>query len=90
MSAPQTITCPLCGATYAETEGRGCRGGCPVSSGCNLLACPRCGYEVPAQTKLTRWLSRWLGQAAPRVGSTEGSGDGAGTPPTPGGTTAKS
>jgi transposase len=90
MSAPQTITCPLCGATYAETEGRGCRGGCPVSSGCNLLACPRCGYEVPAQTKLTRWLSRWLGQDAPRVGSTEGSGDGAGTPPTPGGTTAKS
>ena len=84
MSAPQTITCPLCGATYAETEGRGCRGGCPVSSGCNLLACPRCGYEVPAQTKLTRWLSRWFGPDAAGAGATEDSGDAAPTPAPPG------
>ena len=90
MSAPPAITCPMCGATYAETEGRGCRGGCPVSSGCNLLACPRCGYEVPAQTKLTRWLSKWFGQEAPRVGSTERSGDDAGTPRPPGGNEGKS
>jgi len=81
MNAPPAITCPLCGATYAETEGRGCRGGCPVSSGCNLLACPRCGYEVPAQTRLTRWLSKWFGQDAPRVGSTDGPGDDAATLP---------
>ena len=90
MSAPPTITCPLCGATYAESEGRGCRGGCPVSSGCNLLACPRCGYEVPAQTKLTRWLAKWLGPDAPRVGPAEGSGDDAGTPLPPGGNEGKS
>lgn len=59
------IVCPLCGHTYAETEGRSCRSsGCPLSGGCNLLRCPTCGYEVPAQTRFTRWVSRWLGTAA--------------------------
>ncbi len=54
------ITCPLCGEHYSEAEGQSCHGGCPLQSQCNLLGCPRCGYEVPAPTRLTRWLKRWL------------------------------
>jgi hypothetical protein len=54
------VTCPLCGALYEEGEGVACHTGCPFRHGCKMLACPHCGYEVPAQTRLTRWLSRWL------------------------------
>lgn len=54
------VTCPLCGARYPEEAGRACHQGCPLARGCQLLGCPRCGYETPAPTRLTRWLTRWL------------------------------
>jgi hypothetical protein len=57
-----TVTCRLCGACWAEAEGRACHAPCPLGRGCALLRCPRCGYETPAPTRLTRWLSRWLQQ----------------------------
>jgi hypothetical protein len=57
------ITCPVCGTRYSEAEGRACHAGCPMERGCQLLSCPYCAHEMPAQTRLTRWLSRWLGKA---------------------------
>jgi len=58
--ASETVTCPLCGTRYSETEGRACTTGCPMARSCALLCCPRCGYETPGPTRLTRFLSRWL------------------------------
>ncbi len=63
MSREPLITCPLCGGRYGEAEGRCCRPICPLSPGCALLRCPHCGYEVPAPTRLTRWLSQRLRRA---------------------------
>ncbi len=56
----QIVTCPLCGTQYNEHEGSACHTSCPVSSGCGLLSCPQCGYEMPPATRLTRWLARWM------------------------------
>jgi len=53
-----SVTCPLCGTHYGEAEGRACRSGCPLDRHCGLLSCPTCGYEVPAPTRLTRWLEK--------------------------------
>jgi ribosomal protein L37E len=65
MTSPDSnITCPLCGTRYNETEGQTCHSGCPLQRSCQLLSCPACGYEVPAPTRVTRWLSRWLGKQA--------------------------
>ena len=64
-SALDAIVCPLCGTQYSQSEGRVCHSGCPLQRGCNLLSCPACGYEVPAPTRTTRWLSRWLGKQVP-------------------------
>jgi len=58
----RTIVCPLCGARYSESDGRTCHSGCPLQHGCQLLSCPNCGYEVPASTRMTRWLGRWFGK----------------------------
>jgi hypothetical protein len=54
------VTCPLCGTCYSETEGRVCYSGCPLQRSCQLLSCPSCGYEIPAPTRITRWLTAWL------------------------------
>jgi hypothetical protein len=58
--AADAVTCPLCGASYGVAEGQACHSRCPLERGCQLLACPHCGYEVPAPSRLTRWLARWL------------------------------
>jgi hypothetical protein len=67
MKAPEpTLRCALCGARYTAAQGRTCPDGCPLQRGCKLLRCPRCGYETPAPTRLTRWLAHWLaGEEAP-------------------------
>ncbi len=62
-----TVVCQLCGTRYAEADGRSCGAGCPMGSACGLLKCPGCGYEVPAPTRLTRWLARWLGRGERRA-----------------------
>ena len=62
------ITCPLCGTRYTEAEGRSCRVDCPLHRACQRLSCPYCAHEVPAPSRLTRWLSRWLGKI-PHPGS---------------------
>jgi hypothetical protein len=38
--------CPLCGAVLREHES-GC-GACPLSKGCEMLCCARCGYKTVA------------------------------------------
>ncbi|HJW88999.1 MAG TPA: hypothetical protein VJ436_00010 [Anaerolineales bacterium] len=32
--------------------------GCPVTRGCHLVRCPRCGYEMPPEARLVGWLRR--------------------------------
>jgi len=54
------IACPVCGTVYSVAEGRGCRTACPLAGNCALLSCPYCAHEVPAPTRLTRWLARWF------------------------------
>jgi hypothetical protein len=56
----ELIRCPLCAVEYEEAESRACHAACGIRSGCQLLRCPSCGYEIPPPARMTRWLSRWL------------------------------
>jgi hypothetical protein len=56
------ITCSVCGTRFSECEGRACHVDCPLQGRCKLLSCPYCAHEVPAPTRLTRWLARWFGR----------------------------
>ncbi|MBP2687679.1 MAG: hypothetical protein H6Q81_2584, partial [Deltaproteobacteria bacterium] len=40
------IRCPLCQCEIDPTDSS-CRSGCPLSKGCTLVCCPRCGYSFP-------------------------------------------
>jgi Fe2+ transport system protein FeoA len=50
--------CPLCGAGI-EGGGRGCAS-CPLAWNCDLLRCPRCGYQFPRGSRLLAWVKRLL------------------------------
>jgi len=30
--------------------------GLPLAQGCQRITCPRCGYAIPAEATLLRWL----------------------------------
>ncbi len=50
--------CPLCGAGI-EGGGRGCAS-CPLAWNCDLLRCPRCGYQFPRGSRILAWAKRLL------------------------------
>jgi rubredoxin len=40
---------------HAETVCRGCL----LSGNCQLIRCPRCGYEMQQEAKLIGWWRKW-------------------------------
>ena len=49
--------CPLCGTDFERAD---CRSSCPMSHGCEMVRCPRCGYEFVESGKLADMLRRWI------------------------------
>jgi len=47
--------CPLCGTDF---EGTNCHTSCPMSNGCAMVRCPRCGYEFVESGKFADMLRR--------------------------------
>ena len=48
--------CALCGTRFVH-GGRVC-GACPLSAGCDLVRCPRCGYQFPRASRTLERLRR--------------------------------
>jgi Fe2+ transport system protein FeoA len=55
-----TYECPLCGTDFAGAE---CHSACPISHGCNMIRCPRCGYEFVESGRFADMLRRWIRRA---------------------------
>lgn len=55
---PTQFRCDLCGCRF--THGEQVCGRCPMSAGCELIACPNCGYSVPRHSSLLGLLRRIL------------------------------
>ncbi len=49
--------CPLCSL---EFENESCHAGCPMSSGCNMVRCPKCGYEFVEDGTVVELIRRFL------------------------------
>ncbi len=43
--------CSLCGYEF-DAEGMACHTSCPLSSGCHIVCCPNCGYQIPDQAQM--------------------------------------
>lgn len=49
------MKCSLCGHEFdPESALAPCRG-CPLARGCDLVRCPKCGFETPVEPK---WIVR--------------------------------
>ena len=46
----QMHTCALCGWEF-DTENMACHTACPLSTGCSIICCPNCGYQIPDQNQ---------------------------------------
>ncbi len=58
----RTLDCGLCGKGFAPSGS--CHPSCPMSSGCNLVRCPHCGYEFPdpEHSLLARFVRKLAGR----------------------------
>ena len=60
----KTYECPLCNTDF---EGATCHSSCPMSNGCDMVRCPRCGYEFVESGRVLDMLRRWIRRGpAPR------------------------
>jgi len=50
------LACPLCGAPV--TPGEAACGACPVSRGCGMICCARCGYRFVERSAIVDWIGR--------------------------------
>ena len=51
------MRCGFCGTEFDAAQAEAACAGCPVArEGCRLVRCPHCGYEMPPEAKLIRWL----------------------------------
>jgi len=52
--------CPLCSTDFSDAE---CHSACPMSKGCTMIRCPRCGYEFVQSGRIVDMLRRWIRRA---------------------------
>lgn len=50
------MKCTLCGFEFSEADAKRPCARCPLGVNCDLVCCPNCGYQTPAEP---RWLRRW-------------------------------
>jgi hypothetical protein len=55
------ITCPLCGNNFEESARTLCSA-CPLGAKCNLICCPRCGYQWPAESATVNFIKKLFGK----------------------------
>jgi len=60
MNVETTYECPLCATDF---EGAECHASCPMSRGCTMVRCPRCGYEFVESGRFADMLRRWIRRA---------------------------
>lgn len=53
------LTCSMCGHRFDPAGHVACQS-CPLQSGCQLVCCPACGFEMvnPDRSVAARWLKR--------------------------------
>jgi hypothetical protein len=47
--------CPMCRTDFEEAA---CHSSCPLSRGCAMVRCPRCGYEFVNDGYVSRLLTK--------------------------------
>jgi hypothetical protein len=54
------VICAFCGKTFDPDSATSACRNCASFGGCKKVKCPHCGYDMPAETKLGKWLRKKL------------------------------
>jgi hypothetical protein len=60
------MKCGFCGYEFDPSAAQSSCGACPMAGGCHLIRCPRCGYEMPPESRLVGWLRKVRASASAR------------------------
>jgi hypothetical protein len=53
------MKCSFCGMEFKEEEAKKGCAGCSLTKGCQMIRCPRCGYEMPPEPGWIKRLKAW-------------------------------
>jgi hypothetical protein len=59
-TAASAMTCGMCRQAFSEDRGQQACQSCPLTSGCQFVHCPFCGYENPVEPPWLGKLRLWL------------------------------
>ncbi len=57
------MICAMCGYEFDPDRAAATCANCAMGGSCHMARCPRCGYEMPAETHLSRLaksLNKWI------------------------------
>ena len=52
------MICGFCNREFSEAQGEKNCQACSMFGGCKLVKCPYCGYEMPREAQIFKWLKR--------------------------------
>lgn len=52
------IKCSFCGYSFSNADVIESCAGCPLKRTCNKYKCPKCGFEIPKQTKIAKIIKK--------------------------------
>ena len=55
------MICGFCRKEFDEKQAQPACKNCAMHGGCKLMRCPHCGYEMPPEPGLIRWLRKLIG-----------------------------
>lgn len=53
------MICSYCGLTFDPEGARTQCAGCFKIAACKGVRCPRCGYDMPEELGLVKWIRAW-------------------------------
>ncbi|RJR13016.1 hypothetical protein C4588_01370 [Candidatus Parcubacteria bacterium] len=56
------IKCSFCGHEFNDHDSKSGCNGCPMSKTCNKSKCPNCGFEMPKEPGLIKFIKRKWGK----------------------------
>jgi Fe2+ transport system protein FeoA len=59
------MKCDFCGREFHESNCKSACSKCSPGGSCGQIKCPYCGYGIPKEAGLVRFLRKWLGQSRP-------------------------
>ncbi len=63
MNDCESHVCPLCSLDF---NGAVCHSSCPFAKGCNMIRCPRCGFEFVEEGMMVSLVRRLFGASRER------------------------